>query len=169
MSDVIFQPVALLGMTGVIATLTLKKGTIISSLILGHRATCMSKLKQEKEHLTGNKAGVIQMTQSPKHRKQVPESPERRQWLQLERAVHSTLHKSLGAQENSLSTQVMKWSISVEEGNSPHFEGDQSSPSGSSENIAELCSSGVVLAGYGFRAAKALGHEKRLMMNAAIF
>lgn len=57
MSDVIFQPVALLGMTGVIATLMLKKGTIISSLILGHRATCMSKLKQEKEHLTGNKVG----------------------------------------------------------------------------------------------------------------
>ena len=97
------------------------------------------------------------MTQSPKHHKQVPESPERRQWLQLERAVHSTLHKSLCTQENSLSIQVMKWSISVEEGNSSHFEGDQSSPSRSSENIAELCSSGVILVGYGFRTAKPLG------------
>lgn len=133
----------------------LKKGPTVSSFMLGHRATCTSK--QEKEHLKAIKSAVIQVSQSPKHHKQVPESPERRQWLQLERAVHSTLCKSLCAQENSLSIQVMKWSISVEEGNSSHFEGDQSSPSGSSENIAELCSSGVILVGYGFRTAKPLG------------
>lgn len=43
----------------------------------------------------------------------------------------------------------------MEERNSSYLEGDQSSTPGSSENTAELCSSGV--AGDGFKAAKALG------------
>lgn len=57
----------------------------------------------------------------------------------------------------------------MEERNSSHFEGDQSSTSGSSENRAELCPSlgQVVLS----KQPKlwVMGHEKREMMEAFRF
>lgn len=148
-------------------TTILRKDQAVSSFIPGHRATCTSQLIHQKKQLIRNNAAVIQRGRFCKPHKCVSESYDRGQWVQFEKDASLKSFQSLRAQEDCISTHVMKWNTNKKERNSSHFKGDKSSFStlGYVANIAELCSTEV--AGNGFKAAEALSDG--LMMVKCMF